>query len=113
MQLRMMDAAGTYVSTIYSAKFTTLSKRCVRGARAEMTCSCMLPLQRYAPLPLHIDRRLFAPFFHPCHPPSPTAKCSAKYPLRIGITGDIGQTDNSTLTRDYLLRHKPQVYIQV
>ena len=36
-----------------------------------------------------------------------------RYPLRIGVTGDIGQTDNSTMTRDFLIAHKPQVHIQV
>ena len=52
------------------------------------------------------------PSLRPLLRPSPHCR-SANYPLRIAITGDIGQTDNSTLTRDSLIRHKPQVYIQV
>ena len=35
------------------------------------------------------------------------------YPLKIAITGDIGQTDNSSITRNHVIAHKPQIVLQV
>ncbi|GLI71506.1 hypothetical protein VaNZ11_016727 [Volvox africanus] len=35
------------------------------------------------------------------------------YPLRIGIMGDVGQTRNSSVTRDHMLSNSPQVVIHV
>lgn len=31
------------------------------------------------------------------------------YPLRVGLIADVGQTVNSSQTRDHLLAHDPQV----
>ncbi|EFJ42112.1 hypothetical protein VOLCADRAFT_77270 [Volvox carteri f. nagariensis] len=38
---------------------------------------------------------------------------SSPYPLRIGIIGDVGQTRNSTATRDQVVSNNPQVVIHV
>ncbi|KAL6764742.1 Metallo-dependent phosphatase-like protein [Haematococcus lacustris] len=40
--------------------------------------------------------------------PDKTTPASERYPLRVGIVADVGQTANSTATRDRLLRHDPR-----
>ncbi|GAX77692.1 hypothetical protein CEUSTIGMA_g5135.t1 [Chlamydomonas eustigma] len=35
------------------------------------------------------------------------------YPLRVGLTADIGQTVNSTVTRDHLIASKPHIILNV
>ena len=37
------------------------------------------------------------------------AGSSKRYPLRIGLVGDLGQTANSSLTRDFMKANHPQV----
>jgi len=43
----------------------------------------------------------------------PSASSKTVYPLRIGVVGDIGQTVNSSQTRNHLSANKPQVIINV
>ena len=49
----------------------------------------------------------------PCDVPLPFAYPRSgsrhQYPLRVGIIGDVGQTANSTTTRNHLAANKPQV----
>ena len=57
---------------------------------------------------------LFTP--PPPLPPPPPHHCSGgrhQYPLRVGLTGDVGQTLNSTTTRNHLAANKPQVIINI
>ena len=42
-----------------------------------------------------------------------SASSKTVYPLRIGVVGDIGQTVNSSQTRNHLSANKPQVIINV
>ena len=39
----------------------------------------------------------------------PRSGSRRQYPLRVGIIGDVGQTVNSTTTRNHLAANKPQV----
>ncbi|KAG2423817.1 hypothetical protein HXX76_014977 [Chlamydomonas incerta] len=43
----------------------------------------------------------------------PATGSKSVYPLRVGLIADIGQTVNSSDTRDHLMAHKPQVVIMV
>ncbi|KAG2441245.1 hypothetical protein HYH02_010088 [Chlamydomonas schloesseri] len=43
----------------------------------------------------------------------PATGSKTTYPLRIGLIADVGQTVNSSDTRDHLMAHKPQVVIMV
>ncbi|GIM13200.1 hypothetical protein Vretimale_16381 [Volvox reticuliferus] len=45
--------------------------------------------------------------------PLPADGAPSPYPLRIGIMGDVGQTRNSSVTRDHMLSNNPQVVIHV
>lgn len=48
---------------------------------------------------------------HPTYRRDATSR--SPYPLRIGLIGDVGQTLNSTDTRDHLADSKPHVVIHV
>lgn len=87
-----------------------------RSIRRSLTCQVQLetwPVTGVINTPEDACTFMVLPYAVPRCAARRSRDSATVYPLRIGLIGDVGQTANSTATRDHLLKNSPQVILHM